>query len=52
MFLFEGNRLDGNMTAEQYYLEPGDVIDHAVMQTGDLNAIIRVLSLQGWQSGA
>ena len=35
VFLSEGNRLDGRMTAEQYDLEPEDVIDHVSVQTGD-----------------
>lgn len=35
VFMSDGNRLDGSMTAEQYDLEPEDVIDHMVLQTGD-----------------
>ena len=35
VFMSEGDRLDGNMSAEQYDLEPGDVIDHMILQSGD-----------------
>ena len=35
VFMSDSNRLDGSMTAEQYDLEPEDVIDHMVLQTGD-----------------